>query len=127
MEHEGVSTLTFQRVNDLCVPGRSERHSTNRLGLTTGEQCRAMCFSKDIHFAGNRTYGAIISPVDTGFASKDPTPNNLLLKAFEDILDVIFRRAVLGRQLRHDLVFNLTHALITLCFLSNAVCLTQRA
>ena len=86
-----------------------------------------MCFGKDIHFAGNCTYGAIISPVDTGFASQNTSPDDLLLKTFEDILDVIFRRAIIGRQLRHDVIFNLTYALITLCFLSNAVCLTQRA
>ena len=86
-----------------------------------------MCFSKDIHFAGNRTDGAIIAPVDTGFASQNTSPDDLLLKAFEDILDVICRRSILRRQLRHDVIFNLTYALITLCFLSNAVCLAQRA
>ena len=86
-----------------------------------------MRLRQDIHFAGNRTNGAVIPPVDTRLTCQDTTANDLLFKALEDVLDVILRRTILSRQLGEDLVLNLSHTLVARGFLGNAVCLTQRA
>ena len=86
-----------------------------------------MRLGQNIHFAGNRANSAVIPPVDTRLARQDTTANDLLLKALEDVLDVVFRRTVLSRQLGHDLVLNLSDTLVARGFLGNAVCLAERA
>ena len=38
MQHEWITPLTLKRIDNLCITRRSERYSTNGLGLATREQ-----------------------------------------------------------------------------------------
>ena len=86
-----------------------------------------MRFGQDIHFAGNRTNGAVIPPVDTLLTCQDTTPNNLLLEALEDVLDFVFRSTIVSCQLSDDLILDLSNALVARGLLGDAVCLAERA
>ena len=86
-----------------------------------------MRLGQDIDLAGNRANRAIIAPVNARLARQNATADNALLKALKNILDVVFRRAFLGRQQGHDFVFNLSNALIALGLFRDAIRITQRA
>ena len=68
VQHEGIATLAFQGVDDLGIPGGTQRDGTNGLGFAAGEQRRTVYLGQNIHFAGNRTHGAGVAAIDAGLA-----------------------------------------------------------
>ena len=121
MQHKGIaSSLTFQRIDNLRI-ARGKGHRTNRLRL----KCRSVRL-------GHRPRRQSREPCDyrarhARLARQNSTADNALLKALKNVLYVVFRRALLGRQQRHNLVFNLSNALIAFCFFRDAIRITQRA
>jgi len=97
VQHKGIASLTFQRIDNLRIARGAKGHRSNRLRLTPGKECRSVRLGQDIDLTGNRANRAIIAPVNARLARQNTTADNALLKALKNVLDVVFRRAFLGR------------------------------
>ena len=89
MEHEGVSTLTFQRIDNLRITSRTECYRTNCLSFATSKQRRAVSIVEYVNLASNLTYCATITTINTRLARKDTLTNDALLKRLKFVFDIV--------------------------------------
>ena len=83
MQHEILAVLSLERVDDLLVLTGPERRYRERLGLASGEQCRAVSATKDPDLARDRPHGAAIATVNPRSAPQNSTTDDLLLEILE--------------------------------------------
>ena len=111
MQHERVLALSFNGINDLCIPVCAQGSRHQRLGLTTGKQGRAVRPGQHAHFHADIPYRRRIPAVDTRFAGDDCAPDDTafqLLKGlfYGPVSPAIFvlpgnRRDCRGTDFRH--------------------------
>ena len=80
VQHEVLAVLPFERVDDLLVLTGPERRYRERLGLASGEQCRAVSATKDPDLARNRPDSAGIATVNPCCAPQHGATDDLLFE-----------------------------------------------
>ena len=125
VQHEGVTTLTLQGINNLSIPAGAKSHGTNGLGFTPGKQRRAMGLFKNIDLTHDRSHGSAVSSVDTRLTADDALADDIFLQGLELILDLIGRGSTLDSNGSDGCVTNLTHAFVAGRFFRNAIGFAQ--
>src|SRR3984893_690282 len=85
VQHEILAVLPFERVDDLLVLTGPERRYRERLGLASGEQCRAVSAAKDSDLARNWPDGAGIATINPRSAPQHSATDDLLLEILEQL------------------------------------------
>ena len=85
MEHETITVLAFQRIDNLFVARSTQGRNYQGLGFTTGEERRTMCTGQNTATNFNRTNGARIATVNAGFTIQNLTADNFAFNLKQNI------------------------------------------
>ena len=124
MQHEWVTTLAFQCVDDLYVTASAQRTSNNRLSFTTSEYCRTMNALQCAHFNVDWTHSLSVTTVDTWLTAKDALTYSRFLDRCKDFRDFTSAWCTLfaSGELSNNLVTQSAQSILTLHLVCNLEC-----
>ena len=125
MQHKGISTLAFQRIDYLRITRRTECYRANSLCLATCKQSTTVNLGEYVNLTRDGTHSARITAVNTRFARQNAFAYQTLFNFLEDVLHFVCRRASLHSQRCYCRSTNSTDTLVTNCLLGDTVCFTQ--
>ena len=78
MQHKGIFTFAFQRINQLSIAHGTQSSRDQRLSFSTSEQRSTVSFSQHTNFHIDGTNGRAITAIDTWFTTGNTATNNFL-------------------------------------------------
>src|SRR6185369_4821161 len=124
MQHEGLATLTFQRVDDLSIAARAQRHGDQRLRLAAREQCGTMRARQRAGLHDDGTHGLEIAAVDARLAIQDALAHDLALEIVDlraDVLRAPLCNAIDSRHGRSHCRLDLAHLGVAILLHGDAI------
>ena len=124
MQHEVLSIVAVERVDDLLVLAGAQRDDDQRLGLATGEQGGTVAARQDADLAVDRPHRARVAAVDALARLENVAADDVLLDRLERPAGALGFTAFLGQHL-HDPLLDRVDLLDPLLLDLFAIGLTQ--